>query len=189
MTHLQRWSRRHARHNIPRGCRTNFVPGLTDESKMLYQEYIERFEKDPFSADTLEAGQNLSSVITECRRRKWQDFIQSTDMTHSSRKAWKTIRVLGNDYTKTQPRSEVTPDQVAHQLLKNSQGNPDHRPRRAKVPKAPVACSPESQGFTRPFNLTELCDAIHIMKNNKAAGLDDILCEQIKHFGPGALDW
>ncbi|KAI8511926.1 hypothetical protein Bbelb_110260 [Branchiostoma belcheri] len=27
------------------------------------------------------------------------------------------------------------------------------------------------------------------MKNNKAAGLDDILCEQIKHFGPRALQW
>ena len=27
------------------------------------------------------------------------------------------------------------------------------------------------------------------MKNNKAAGLDDILCEQIKHLGSAALQW
>ena len=33
-----------------------------------------------------------------------------------------------------------------------------------------------------------LCDGIKTMKNN-AAGLDDILCEQINHLGPVALQW
>ena len=30
---------------------------------------------------------------------------------------------------------------------------------------------------------------IKILKNNKSAGLDDMLCEQIKHLGPKAMVW
>ena len=37
--------------------------------------------------------------------------------------------------------------------------------------------------------MNDLCGAIKDMKNNKAAGLDDILCEQIKHLGSAALQW
>ena len=63
-------------------------------------------------------------------------------------------------------------------------------PRRARLPKVPDA--PSSQdvpGFTRPFTMNDLLAAIKAMKNNKAAGLDDILCEQIKQLRPGALNW
>ena len=37
--------------------------------------------------------------------------------------------------------------------------------------------------------MKNLCDGIKTMKNNNAAGLDDILCEQINHLGPVALQW
>ncbi|XP_071481580.1 uncharacterized protein [Diadema antillarum] len=37
--------------------------------------------------------------------------------------------------------------------------------------------------------MSELESAMKSMKNNKAAGLDDVLVEQIKHFGPGARRW
>ncbi|XP_038058777.1 uncharacterized protein LOC119730062 [Patiria miniata] len=177
-------TKKSSRENIPRGCRTSYTPGLTDDSKVLYNDYEKHFQVDPFSADTLECGENLTKAITESRRRRWQEFIQSTDMTHNSRKAWKTVRVFGNDLTKTQPRPQVTADQVAHQLLVNSQGNPDHHPRRAKLPK-----TADTSEFTRPFCMSDLCSAIKAMKSNKAAGLDDILCEQIKQLGPAALQW
>ena len=36
--------------------------------------------------------------------------------------------------------------------------------------------------------MKSLCDGIKTMKND-AAGLDDILCEQINHLGPVALQW
>lgn len=35
----------------------------------------------------------------------------------------------------------------------------------------------------------ELLLGIKVMKNNKAAGHDDILCEQVKHLGPAAKQW
>ncbi|CAH1250094.1 Hypp8765 [Branchiostoma lanceolatum] len=178
-----------SRQNIPRGCRTKYSPGLNEESKTLYDEYVNRFESDPFSASTLECGDLLTSIVTESRQRRWREFVEPTDLTHNSRKAWKTIRILGNDYTKAQPVPQLTADQFAHQLLVNSQGNPNHYPPRAKLPKADVTISEGTSHFTRPFSMDDLCNAIKDMKNNKAAGLDDILCEQIKHFGPLALQW
>ena len=37
--------------------------------------------------------------------------------------------------------------------------------------------------------MEELMKGIKIMKNNNAAGLTDMLCEQIKHMGPKAMVW
>ena len=48
------------------------------------------------------------NAITDNRRNTWQELIDSTNMTHSSRIAWKTIEMLGNDYTITHLRYEVT---------------------------------------------------------------------------------
>ena len=41
-----------ARKHIPRGCRNNYVPGLTTDLAEQYNEYIQLYEQDPFSADT-----------------------------------------------------------------------------------------------------------------------------------------
>ena len=35
------------RKHIPRGCRTNYIPGLTDESKTLYEAYQEQYRCNP----------------------------------------------------------------------------------------------------------------------------------------------
>ena len=56
-----------------------------------------------------------------------------------------------------------------------------------KVPDAPI--SQDVPGFTRPFTMNDPLCSIKAMKNNKAAGLDDILCEQIKQLRPDALNW
>ena len=94
-----------------------------------------------------------------------------------------------SEMTRLSP-NQVTANHVAHQLLVNSRGKPDHHSRRVKLPKAADTCSPRGPSdFTRPFSMNDLCGAIKDMKNNKAAGLDDILCEQIKHLGSAALQW
>ena len=189
-TFVEKMIKRSSRRNLPRGCRTTYTPGLIDDPKVLCNDYEKHFQCDPFSADTLECGENLTKAITESRRKKWQELIQSMHMTHSSSKAWKTIRILGNDQTKSQPRPLITANQVAHQLLVNSRRKPHHHSRRVKLPKVPDTCSPRGlSDFTRPFSMNDLCGAIKEMKRNKAAGLDDILCEKIKHLGPVALQW
>ena len=126
--------RRASNKNIPRGCRTSYVCGLNDQSKDMYEDYQRRFAEDPFNEDTVRVGDALLDEISEAQRSKWKEMIESTDFTHSSRKAWKTINKLTKDYTEPQQQCKVTADQVAHQLLLNGKGNKLHVPRREKMP-------------------------------------------------------
>ena len=45
--------------------------------------------------ESLEPGNILSDEIAEAHQKKWQTLIESTDFTHSSRKAWKLLTVEG----------------------------------------------------------------------------------------------
>ena len=51
--------RKVARKNIPRGCRRNYVPGLTPESIQLIEEYREKYDDDPFAVSTISPGDEL----------------------------------------------------------------------------------------------------------------------------------
>ena len=177
--------RRSSNKNIPRGCRTSYVCGLNDQSKDMYEDYQRRFAEDPFNEDTVRVVDAQLDEISEAQRSKWKEMIESTDFTHSSRKAWKTINKLTKDYTEPQQQCKVTADQVAHQLLLNGKGNKLHVPRREKMPRQTVT---ESK-LTSPFLMEDLLHGVKALKNNKAAGLDDLLCEQIKHFGEATLRW
>ena len=79
----------------------------------------------------------------------------------------------------------MTVDQVDHQLLLNGKGNSTHRPSKAKITDNHIT----EQSLTSPFTMEELMKGIKILENNKAAGLDDMLCEQIKHLVPKAMVW
>ena len=108
-----------------------------------------------------------------------------TNMTHNSRKAWKTINKLSNDPTSSNPPCLVTANQVAHQLLVNGRGTMPSKPKRPVLPSA-------TEGDTSkvyPFSEGEYNKGVAALKNNKAAGRDDILVEQLKHLGPKAHMW
>ena len=144
-----------------------------------------QFENDPFDCETTETGNRLSNEIAEAQQKKWETLIESTDFTHSSRKAWKSINKLSKDYVQLQQQCMVTVDQVAHQLFLNDKGNSTHRPSKANITDNHII----EHYLTSPFIMEELMKCIKIMKNNKATGLDDMLCEQIKHLGPRAMVW
>ena len=58
-------------------------------------------------------------------------------------------------------------------------------------PKRPVL-PPSTEGDTSkvyPFSEGEYNKGVAALKNNKAAGRDDILGEQLKHLGPKAHKW
>ena len=89
---------------------TSYVCGLNDQSKDMYEDYQRRFAEDPFNEGTVRVGDALLDEISEAQRSKWKEMIESTDFTHSSRKAWKTINNLTKDYTEPQQQCRVTAD-------------------------------------------------------------------------------
>ena len=54
-----------SRRRIPRGCRTNYIPGLTEESQSLYEAYKKQYSNNPFAEGTLESGNKLIDTMKE----------------------------------------------------------------------------------------------------------------------------
>ena len=46
-----------AKKKIPRGCRKQYNPGLTDTSKEIYDRYIEACDTDSFAEETIKLGE------------------------------------------------------------------------------------------------------------------------------------
>lgn len=112
---FQKISRKH----ILRGYRTEYIYKSGSKVERPTKKYEELYTKDPFSEDTIQAGEDLLEAISEERKEKWYNLLQETDMKHSSRKAWQLIKSLSNDPSAKTAHSKVTSDQVAHHLLLN----------------------------------------------------------------------
>ena len=96
------------------------------------------------------------------------------------RQAWKTIRMLSNDPTSSSPPCLINANQVAHQLLVNGRGNMPSKPKRPVI---------AGTSMVSPFCEDEYRKGVATLKNNKAAGRDDVLVEQLKNLGPNAHKW
>ena len=116
--------------------------------------------------------------------KAWQTLIESTDMTHNSKKAWSTIRKLCDDPCKPKQHCNTAANQVAHQLLLN--GRVPNRQPKVRLDRQRY---PDDPGFTRAFTTAELDIGIRVLTKGKAPGLDDIQTELIKQFGHKARDW
>ena len=79
--------------------------------------------------------------------------------------------------------TQPTANQVAHQLLLNYKTRTSEK--RQKAAKYPEG----NEELSQPFTMEELDAAIYKVKAGKAAGLDDIMTEQIKNLGPVAKQW
>ena len=171
--------KRSARRHIPRGCQTKYIPGLSETSSDLLNAYHRVFHEDPFSSTTTELGEILLNKVGEDRRQVWKELIENTNMTNNSRKAWATIRRLGEDHTTPPTLTTVTANSVAAQLVANGRSQTRRRPtgeyRGTAVPDPPQPAST----LTKPFDLEEL----------KADEINDILVEIIQHLGPKAKTW
>ena len=118
-----------SRKHIPIGCRSNYIPGFTDESKSLYEAYKKQYSIEPFGETTIDTSNTLIDKMKDEKKKSWEEVIASTDLTHNSRRAWHTIRKLFNDPTTPNPPCLVNANQVAHQLLINDQGTMPTKPK------------------------------------------------------------
>ncbi|KAL1448639.1 hypothetical protein WDU94_001908 [Cyamophila willieti] len=135
--------------------------------------------------DTIQAGQTLLYMLSESKKERWCNLVESLDMKQNSRRAWKLVNNLNQESPISRDLTgSVTPDQIAHQLLLNGKTN-------KKPPNINIRKHEENENHMLdvPFTLSELLLAVKEMKNNKAAGPDDVRTEQIKRFGPATNQW
>ena len=176
---------RTARRNISRECNTNYIPGLTPTARQMYSTYNRMYKSDLFSVKTIAAGEEVINAISQQRQSTWPITVQGMDMARNSRRAWNLIGKLNNDNTKsTQQHCNITANKIAHQLLLNGK-----TPLYVKQLKPNLKTDDFNPHFTKLFSLQELKCCISTIKNGKATGLDNTLAEELKHFGPKALNW
>ena len=75
---------------------------------------------------------------------------RKTDLTNSSRKAWKTIKILSNDNMLSKEKANVTVNQVAHQLIKNGKSLTQKKRKSTPLPEN------DHSIINDPFTLREL---------------------------------
>ena len=89
-----------AHHNIPRGCHSNYIPGLTPSGKCLYSKYKILCEENPLAVETIAAGEDMIEAISENHRSTWQALLEYADMARNSHKAWQLVGKLTKDISK-----------------------------------------------------------------------------------------
>ena len=54
-----------SRRHIPGGCRTNYIPDLTEESQSLYEAYKKQYSSNPFAEGTMATGNKRIYTMKE----------------------------------------------------------------------------------------------------------------------------
>lgn len=172
-----------AKKHIPRGHRKQYIPGWSEESQNLYEEYLETGESD--------IADELLLSLDVARRKKWTNEVESLDFKKSSRKAWSLLRKLGSDKLATRQIHDFNPNKIASHIVATSRGACDKKftttiKRELKHLKA--AC-PSDTEYSAPFTPEEVSNAIKDIKPNKAPGTDGIPPEFLIHCGKFAKTW
>jgi len=143
-----------SRKTIPRGCRTQHIPGLSAEAVEQIDRYIGEYNIDPFNTHTIEEGTKSLNAVAETRRKIWCETLQSVDMRHDSRKSWELIRRLGNIPRRPTIQPRVTLKQIAHTLFLN--GKPPKINRKIKKNKILREVYKETHYLFKQFESHEL---------------------------------
>lgn len=94
------------------------------------------------------------------------------------------MKSMNNENQQPKEHINITPDQIANKLLMNGKTKG-----KKNLVKFKIDTNNNTSDFNVPFELGEMNEAIKIMKNKKAAGIDGIMTEQIKQLGPVAKKW
>ena len=66
--------------HIPRECMSNYIHGLSDESKSLYEAYKKQYSiDDPFGKATIDTGNTLIDKMKDENKKSWEEVTTLTD--------------------------------------------------------------------------------------------------------------
>jgi hypothetical protein len=171
-----------AKKSIPRGHRHSYTPYWTKECDTLLNEY----EKDGIEVN----ANRLIGLLREKQRKRWLEAMDKLDFIHSNRETWFLLRKLGAaqlSYTSC----KVSPNDVSNILFNTSNIKPKkHEKTKIKYEYKTIlnSCVEKSE-IMEDFNVAEIEMALSLLKNSKAAGVDGVLPEYIKHIGQKGKIW
>ena len=90
-----------AKKSIPRGCRSQYIPGWSAETTAAYNNY----KSAPTAEEAQVLGDLLINMLDVQRQARWMETVENLDFTHSSRKAWSTLKRLNGETSS--PRAQL----------------------------------------------------------------------------------
>jgi len=143
--------------------------------------------------DTDRATSSLLSRLQQKKQERWEEAVNSIDLSDSSRKAWRTINKLTGRSGRSSRVCPVSANSTDSQLLKNGAHKPsDREPTRLvnkQLPNLWKIPTPEDHSISEPFRLEEFAAALRRLKPGKSPGLDSIFPEFILHAGSALKSW
>lgn len=94
-------------------------------------------------------------------------------MKKFSYKAWRLLRKLNSEKQQNSSHVNITPNQIALHLVVNGKTKIKRRVRIHRTKEMEV------NHFKEPFTIEELNEAIKVLKQRKAAGVDEVKSKQI----------
>jgi len=143
--------------------------------------------------DSDRAASSLLSRLQQKKRERWEEAFNSIDFSHSSRKAWRTIKKLTGRSGCSSRLSPVSATSIASQLVKNgahkTSGHESTRLVNEELSDLWKIPTPEGHSISEPFAPEELTAALRRLKPGKSPGLDSIFPEFILHAGSALKSW
>nr|CAB3266991.1 reverse transcriptase [Phallusia mammillata] len=173
-----------ARRYIPRGRRKKYVPCWSKESEALFKAYEE-------TNDNNTADQLLSSLNKD-RRNRWISTVENLDFKHSSRKAWALLHKLDlNSTSKPKTAAPISANQIAKEIKQRGHHKPNHTFEKSvrKEYQQLYRTYTEDSNLSSHILMSELKESLKQTKASKAAGIDGIYPEMLKHLGNNSLQW
>ena len=103
-----------AKETIPRGFRKSYIPAWDEECSRLYKEYL-----NADSPDTIHSSASaLTDLLDKKKHDRWIDTVSDIDFTHSSRKAWMTVKRLTGAVS-AKKVCPIFPDDIGRQVVRN----------------------------------------------------------------------
>ncbi|KAG5870120.1 hypothetical protein JTB14_000096 [Gonioctena quinquepunctata] len=106
-----------AKKHIPRGFRKKYIPGWSEESQSLYEEFED--SGNPETAD------HLLRSLDASRMDKWTSAVECMKFARSSRKAWGLLRKLGECNGNVVGNASINPNQIANRIVDVSRAPTD----------------------------------------------------------------